>query len=358
MSYTLTLGLFAHLWDGPQRLILQIEGERVIGADYRGGYNERNCAARLPNLSLDRALHLVSRIDGGAAHAHALAFCAALEALAACEVPARACYLRSVVAELERMQAHLRVLHAIFTLMGQQRRAQELAGLQAQTREALLILSGRPTLPDICLPGGIGRDLDEPRHSQLPGLLARINMRLYQLIDTTIDERSLLARTVDVGRLPRTAAEQFGLRGPLARASGLETDTRPDTPYAAYDRLNVRCVAQDGGDVYARLVVLLLETFESAKLAVQALEDLPTGPCQSHFPATLPEGTASAAVESPRGQISYRLESDGKRLTNVSLDLPRQLDRLLARTLLVDALLDDVGLILLSTGAAAACAEG
>jgi Ni,Fe-hydrogenase III large subunit len=120
-------------------------------------------------------------------------------------------------------------------------------------------------------------------------------------------------------------------------------------PYASYPRLIVRRVLQEGGDVHARLVVLLLESFESLKLIEQVLHDLPAGPWEGAFPQELASGQASGHVEAPRGLLRYTLQSDGFRLTDVIIDEPHQLDRLLARTLFVGALLDNVILIALST---------
>ncbi|MFN8569048.1 MAG: hypothetical protein U0Z44_16370 [Kouleothrix sp.] len=86
--------------------------------------------------------------------------------------------------------------------------------------------------------------------------------------------------------LPRAAAEQFGVRGPLARASGVARDARADQPYADYARLEFKPITQEGGDVYARLILLLLEAYESVKLVEQALANLPAGGGVAACPTT------------------------------------------------------------------------
>ncbi len=358
MSYTLALGPFTQFWRGPQRLVLKVEGETVTDVEYRGGYNERGCAERLPRLDLEQALHLVARVSGSSSHAHAMVFCQALEALTETTVPERAAYLRCFVAELERAMSHLSAVQTIFDLLGLQQPAHAISDVILQAREVMLLVSGRPSLPDVCIPGGLRRNISDGERDWLLTLLSTVHSRLFQLIDQMIDERGLLARMVDVGVLTRHVVEQFGLRGPMARAAGLEVDTRLDQPYAAYAELPVRRIMQDGGDVHARFVVLMLEAFESLKLAEQALQSLPDGDYQGQFPPELAAGVASAAVESPRGLLRYTLQSDGHRLTAVTIDAPRQIDRLLARTLFVGALVDDVMLIALSTDVSVACAEG
>lgn len=358
MGYNLTVGPFAPIWRGPQRMVLKVEGEVVTDVDYRAGYNERGCAERLSRLDIEQGVHLVSRISGTSSHAHTLVFCQALETLAGVEVPARAVYLRCALAEIERLSSHLGTLHGIFEVLGLHSQQTTVQAVTTQARTAMTLLSDRPALPDVCIPGGVRRDLSDAQREELTTLLAQTNRHLFQLVDRTIDEHALLARTVDVGVLSHEVAAQFGLRGPMARASGLEVDVRLDEPYAAYDQLTVRRIVQDGGDVHARLVVLLLEAFEAIKIAEQALQHLPAGEWQTAFPKAPPEGEASATVEAPRGRLRYSLQSNGRRLTDATIDAPRQLDRLLTRTLLAGALLDNVGLIVLSTDASAPDVEG
>lgn len=360
MSYTLALGPFAPSWIGPQRLVLTVEGEIVTDIDYRAGYNERGCAERLPRLELDQALHLVTRICTIDSHAHALAFCQALESLAHVNISERAAWIRCMIAEVERLSSHVRALHALFGALGQWRRVLVLQDLLTHARSIMALLSGKPQLPDMCLPGGVYRDVRDDDSQQVLVLTAMLKDGLSRLIDQiiTVDEPALLARTVDVGLLTQTVAEQYALRGPMARASGLEYDARLDVPYAAYHEAGISRIKQDGGDVHARMVVFLLEAFASLTFVEHAVQNLPDGAMQAAFPPDLPAGETSSAVESAHGLLRYTVQSDGRRLSNVTIDAPRQIDRLLARTLFVGTLLDNVVLIALSTDMCVACAEG
>jgi ech hydrogenase subunit E len=148
------------------------------------------------------------------------------------------------------------------------------------------------------------------------------------------------------------------VRGPLARASGIGRDLRVDQPYGWYASLPIRVITQEGGDVYARLVVLLLEAYESLKLAEQILRDLPSGACIGGIPAEFGPGSGSSGVEGPLGPIRYQLEGGGSRLTGVVVETPRLLDRLLVRTLLAGALVDNVAAIIASASHCVFCSEG
>ena len=357
MSYSLALGPFHPAWRGPQRFVLKLDGERVADIEYTDGFNERGCAERLPRLALPQALHLVTRICGTCSFAHSLAFCQALEQLCDITVSERAGILRCVAAELERIASHTRAAAGVLRALGMDARAREVDGMRELALQGLQALSGARVIPDLCVPGGLRRDLAGPDREALMIALPKLNRGLYRFIDELIDQRALLARTIEVGGLPRAAAEQFGVRGPLARASGIARDARSDHPYAGYARLTFKPISQEGGDVYARLVLLLLEAYESVKLIDQALKELPDGESHGELPEELPKGQGSGLVEGPRGLIRYTIESDGRKITQARIDTPRQLDRLLARTLLSGALIDNAVAIIASIDACTACAE-
>ena len=356
-TYTLALGPFGITWPAPQRLVLTVEDDVVIDVNYRGGYNERGCAHRIPRLTLEQSLYLVARICGPAAHAHALAFCQALETLRGEAVPDRAAYLRATVAELERMAWHAEVLKALFDALGQQQRSATLQALLQSIREAMALASGSPGLPEVCLPGGVRAPLNAEQRSEIQALLTRIGYRLKHLIEEVLDDVALSTRTLEIGVLAPAAAQQFGLRGPMARASGVEDDARLSEPYAAYRFLDITPIVEHGGDVYARLMVLLLESLESVKIAEQALQEMPDGAWEGALPKEVPAGHASSVVESPQGRLGYTLEGDGRRITAVTIDAPQQLDRLLARALFTGSQIDNVMIIALSIAPCTACAE-
>ncbi len=357
VSYTLALGPFHSAWRGPQRFVLKLNGEQIADVEYQSGFNERGCAERLPRLDLPQALHLVNRICSDCSIAHSLAFCQAVEQLCNLAIPESATYLRSIAAEIERLASHLRAAAGVLEAIGAEPRAAAINALRESTLQMMQSLSGSRIIPDLCVPGGVRRRPAQRERESILIELPRLNRLLYRFIDQLIDDRGILARTVEVGVLQRNAAEQFGVRGPLGRASGIPRDTRIDQPYAAYPQLSVRPITQESGDVYARLVTLLLEAYESVKLIEQAMHALPDGEHQGQQPESLKSGQASSAVESPHGMIRYSIESDGRRITAAHIDTPRQIDRLLARTLLSGALLDNVIAIVASVDPCIACAE-
>jgi Ni,Fe-hydrogenase III large subunit len=102
---------------------------------------------------------------------------------------------------------------------------------------------------------------------------------------------------------------------------------------------------------------LVLESLEGVKLAEQALHLAPDGDWQGRLPDELRASQGTGVVEGPRGMLRYTLESDGQRLKKVRIDAPRQLDRLLTRTLLANGLIDNAVAIIASCDTCTACAE-
>ena len=160
-----------------------------------------------------------------------------------------------------------------------------------------------------------------------------------------------------MGSLQQAAAANLGLAGPAGRASGIQRDLRVDAPYAAYAAIKPAQVTQTGGDTYARIMLLLLEAYDSLQLVLQLLEDVPEGDWQGEVIERLPAGQAEASVEAPSGPLRYQIASDGTRLTTLTIEAIGVPHRLAWRALLAGQLVEDAAIIVASVGACTTCAE-
>jgi Ni,Fe-hydrogenase III large subunit len=334
------------------RLLATVEADTVIAVDYREATVELLPTERVRRAPTEQALALLATAVPTQACAYSLAYCQALESLLRLEVPPRAAALRTAQCEIERITSHVRQVHALLSLLGLKSFDTRLSNLVERLQLIREGLHGNGATFALFLPGGVTHDIDTIGRDELLPTLADTLRRLVVLANAVIEQRALPARTVDVGTVTRSAAEQFMLRGPVARAAGMSVDLRLDAPYAAYDRVPLALVTQEGGDVYARLVLLLLEAVESAKIVDHVLRNLPEGPARGVIPQQLTAGSAVSAVEAPQGPLHCRLESDGHRLSELAFDAYEPLDRLLIRTLLDNASLDDVALIVCSVAMA------
>ncbi len=357
MSYELALGPLGPGWPGPQRIALRVSAGRIASLDHRDGYHSRGCAARLQRLELSQTWPLVSRVCGEHSQHHALAWTLAIEALGGPTVPPRATALRTLVAELERAAAHLRLSAELLGLLGLEPAAQRLAGVRETLLDAAKLITGQRLVHDFVLPGGVRHDLHRDETAALAAELAAAEGALQPTVAGLLGSRGLGRRLAGLAPLAAAFAAQFALSGPVIRAAGAADDLRRDQPYIGYAEWAPRPVGQRAGDAQARLFGLLLESYESLQLSQRIVDELPAGLWRGDMPATIPAGTATGAVEAPTGQLRYRLVSDGLRLTTVEITGPALPNHLLLRALLVDQAPEDAPVILASVAACAACAE-
>lgn len=357
MSYLLPLGPFDQTWRGPQRIVLRADGERISDVEHHAGFHHRGCAERLRRLPLQHCYPLVNRVCGVHSHHHALAWTLALEALAGVDVPPRAEILRVLVAEAERIASHLHDAARVVAALGLDTVFHELLHLRELGLQAGQTLTGHRLVHDFLRPGGVQHDLHADERVALQALLTTIAADLRALIPRLLRRRALLRRTLGVGVLRPELLEPIGVRGWIARASGLDRDLRRDLPYGAYQWERPAVVVQTAGDLHARLLTLLAEAYESAEFSRHLLVDLPAGRWRGDLLDSVPAGAVEVSVEAPSGVLTYRLVSDGVRLDQVSIDMAQKLDRILLRAALAGRLVDDGTLIVASTGPCTACAE-
>jgi Ni,Fe-hydrogenase III large subunit len=349
VAFTLPITPATTAWHVSDPIMLTIEGERISDADYRPFAGEPARQTQL-RLSFDAAVQQAARACPICTNAHVLACCQAIEALSETQPPPRATYLRVALAEIERAASHTATLATLFMNLGLANDSTTLKAISTSLNAGLTTMGA----PMLIIPGGIAADVPSTQTQAVREELDQHSDHIFNLAQRAIKRRGVLSRTIDIGTLSTAAASGFGLSGPIARASGLQVDTRIDEPYAAYADLRPEGIVQSDGDVYARLVQLILETLESLKLAVRALIGAPQGVRLT----PLPEPVVSSAVgivEAPRGPLRYQIEHHEMMIEHVSVSVAPQLDRLLARSLLRNTFIDDAVLVLSSTDPCSHC---
>jgi formate hydrogenlyase subunit 5 len=292
--------------------LLETVGEDVIRTIPRFFYKYRGVEKIAEGQTLDRVLLLAERFSGTSAFAHGIAFCQAVETICGIEVPPRACALRTVFAELERLRHHAAVITGICNST-----ALAVAAAQAALiEEDLLRLTCEAVqhryLFGLAKPGGLARDLSEDRCNLLAESTAIVAARLRALHQMLRYSSSFLDRLEEVGIVSTEKAVSYGLVGPIARASGVSRDIRKLLPYAAYESTHFVVPSEQEGDGYARLRLFFHEAEQSAALMRHFLLSLPEGPiCASAVSARA--DSAFAAVEAPQGAAFHwlRLNEDG-----------------------------------------------
>ena len=357
MSYLLPLGPFDQRVPGPQRLMLRVDGERIVVADCRTGMHARGCAERLRQTKMIQCYPLVNRVCGVHSHHHALAWTMALEELAQIVPAPRANVLRTLVAENERIASHLFHAARVVRLLGLDLIFRRLLMLREGALQACGLLTGHRMVHDFVRPGGVQDDLHRDEVRELDARLARSATELGRLVGAVSRNRSLRRRTEEVGVLDPRVLVGVGAGGWIGRAAGRSDDIRRDRPYGAYPAALLEGVTYFGGGVYARLLTLLAEAYESATISRRILAELPATRWRGDLLDTVPAGMATASVEAPSGPLTYSLTSDGSRLTNVAIHSTQAHNPALLREALCGALVDDAELIVASLAVCTACVE-
>ncbi|BCJ71510.1 NADH-quinone oxidoreductase subunit D 1 [Catellatospora sp. IY07-71] len=300
---------------GVLRLRLVLDGEKVLSAEPIIGYMHRGAEKLFEVRDYRQLLVLTNRHDWLSAFSNELGAAMAVERLMGLEVPERAVWLRTAMAELNRVLNHLMFLGSYpleigaITPMFYAFREREV--LQAVMEEA----SGGRMHYMFNRVGGLKEEVPAGWTRRAREAVDLVASRMPLLDDLIRRNDIFLARTVGVGVLTAAQAAAYGASGPVARASGLDFDLRRDEPYLAYGELDVPVITKTAGDCHARFEVLLDQVYASLDLVRQCLDrvDRITGPVNVRLPKVVkaPEGHTYAWTENPLGVNGYYLVSKG-----------------------------------------------
>jgi membrane-bound hydrogenase subunit alpha len=295
----------------PESFDIILEGERIIDAVIKLGYNHRGIEKACEGRTYTQALYLAERICGICSHSHSTAFIHAVEEIAGVEVPLRAQYIRGIIAELERVHSHLLWLgvagHEVGfdTLFMYSWRDREVV------MDILALISGNRVNYGMNTTGGVRRDIDAEQAQKILGILDELTARTEYYIKVATEETTFRNRLAGAGKLPHDSAVAMGAVGPTGRGSGIDRDVRRDDPYGVYQYIPVKVITSDLCDVLGRTVVRVFELLESYKLLKKLVEELPEGPIAAKVPRKIPAGEAIARYEAPRGEDIHYVRANG-----------------------------------------------
>ncbi|MEV6523478.1 NADH-quinone oxidoreductase subunit D [Longispora sp. NPDC051575] len=302
---------------GVLRLKLTVDGERVVTCEPIIGYMHRGAEKLFEVRDYRQIIVLANRHDWLSAFANELGVALAVERLMGIEVPERATWLRTALAELNRVLNHLMFLGSYPLEIGAITPVfyafREREKLQAIMEEAA---GGRMHFMFNRV-GGIKEEVPAGWTRRAREAIADVRKGMKD-IDVLIRRNEIfMARTKGVGVLTAEAAAGYGASGPVARASGLDFDLRRDEPYLAYGELDVPVVTRQSGDCHARFECMLDQVYVSLDLAEQCLDKVDTiqGPVNTRLPKVVkaPEGHTYVWTESPLGLNGYYLVSRGEK---------------------------------------------
>ncbi|WP_405439260.1 NADH-quinone oxidoreductase subunit D [Streptomyces avidinii] len=305
---------------GVLRLRLVLDGERIVSAEPVVGYMHRGAEKLFEARDYRQIVMLANRHDWLSAFSNELGVVMAVERMLGMEVPERAVWMRTLLAELNRVLNHLMFLGSyplelggITPIFHAFREREE---LQAVMEE----ISGGRMHYMFNRVGGLKEDLPAGWLGRARAAIADVRTRM-DVYDKLVHGNEIFrARTRGVGVLSAEAVHAYGVSGPIARASGVDFDLRRDEPYLAYGELQdvLKVITRTEGDCLARFECLLDQTHNALDLAVACLDRmdaLPPGPVNQRLPKVLkaPEGHTYAWTENPLGINGYYLVSKGEK---------------------------------------------
>jgi Ni,Fe-hydrogenase III large subunit/Ni,Fe-hydrogenase III component G len=312
----LPIGPFFPVLEEPTYLRLFVEGETVVGCDYRGFYNHRAIEKMGDDeLTYNQIPFIAERICGICGFIHSTCYCQTVEEAAGIEVPARARFIRSIMLELERVHSHLLWTGIAGHILGFDTILMQTWRIREPVMWLCEKISGNRKTYGMNLVGGVRRDIPREVHGELLEALDKVHTETAAVVDAVVGDSSLLMRLQGNGPLPEDTARAICVVGPTARGSNRDIDARIDHPYAAYPEIGVEIKVQPGCDSLARTLVRLEETLESIREIREGLRMMPEGPLQTPIDKPIPEGLqAISLVEAPRGEaIHYVLTGPNNR---------------------------------------------
>ena len=298
---------------GVFRMVLTVDGERVADVTPHIGYLHRGSEKLAENESYGQVVTLFDRLDYVSNLNNELIFCRAAERLMGVEPPERAQYIRTILAELNRLASHLLFLGTYAIDLGGM--TPIMYGFRERERIQNLFesVTGARMMHNFIRIGGVKEDVPPGFAPCVRALLDDVERGVDEIDRLLTFNEVFLARTRGVGVIDAPTAVSCGLTGPSLRASGVAYDVRKDYPYEAYPYLSYKVPIGENGDCWDRYYMRVLECRESASMVRQCLDQMEDGPvtAQMRRIARPPKGEVYAHGENPRGDIGVFLVSDG-----------------------------------------------
>jgi len=304
----ISLGPFFPVLEEPAYFRLFVEGELVVGCDYRGFYNHRGIEKLGDSkLTYNQIPFIAERICGICGFIHSTCYCEAVEEAAEIEVPLRAKYIRTIMLELERIHSHLLWLGIAGHIIGFETVLMQTWRMREPLMWLCEAITGNRKTYGMNLVGGVRRDIPKELLPKIIDVLTTLEKEWRTLLKAIQGDTTLMMRLKNVGRLSNEDAKKICVTGPTARGSGVAIDSRFDHPYAAYAALGFKeVVSYPEGDTLARTLVRLEETLISIDIIKRALQEMPESPIMAEITQEIQPGKeAVCVVEAPRGEAIH-----------------------------------------------------
>ena len=259
----------------PVNFTVEVDGEQVVDAKVRIGYNHRGIEKAAELRTYVRDIYLLERVCGICSHSHMLWLGVAGHEIGFDTLLHYTWRDREIVMDLLEAISGNRVNYAMNTI------------------------------------GGVRRDISKETIPTIKKGMQILRERMQYYLQVCINEPTILKRAQGVGILPPEVARKLGAVGPTLRASGINMDCRKDDPNAAYGEVPFDVITWDSCDVFGRVAVRVLETIQSCNMIEWMVDHLPKDDIRLKLKRRVPEGEVVSKYEAPRGELIHYIKANG-----------------------------------------------
>ena len=298
---------------GVFRMVLTLDGERVVDVRPHIGYLHRGSERLCETESYAQVITLFDRMDYVSNINNELAFVRAAERLMGTEVPERAMYIRVILCELNRIASHLLFIGTFAIDLGAMTPIMYCFRERERIQNLFEHVTGARMMHNYLRIGGVKEDVPSDFAARVRKLVGEVRKGVEETDKLLSFNEVFLSRTQKVGVIDAATAISCGLTGPGLRGSGVPYDVRKDDPYEIYPYLTFKVPIGENGDCWDRYYLRVLECYESLSMIDQCLDQIEDGPIMAagRRIARPPAGEVYVHSENPRGDIGVYLVSDG-----------------------------------------------
>lgn len=338
---TINMGPSHPAMHGTVRIVLTVDGERIVATDVQPGYLHRCFEKEAEYATYTQIFPYTDRLNYVSPMINNCGYAMAVEKLLGItkDIPARAEYIRVIVSEISRITDHLTCVGASAMELGAFTPFLYFLKAREWLYSLLEEVSGARLTHSYVRIGGVAQDLTHDFSDKLTALLDRTESEIITEVEGLLNNNQIFRdRMEGVGPFTREQALAWGLTGPTARASGVDYDVRKDHPYSVYDQFEFDVPIASTGDCMDRYLVRVEEIKQSIRILRQALKQIPDGPVIIDDPRIampekteayntieamirhfkhivdgirVPPGEAYTFVEGGNGELGFFIKSDG-----------------------------------------------
>lgn len=263
---------------GIVRIITELQGETVVGADVEIGYLHRAFEKMCEQGPYNNAIPYTDRLNYVSPLINNIGYCLAVEKLLGIDTTERCKYIRVIMSEISRVTDHLTCIGASAMELGAFTVFLYMIKAREYLYELIESVTGARLTISYARVGGLKADLPEGFEAKALKAIADTRLVLKEVEGLLDKNRIFIDRIKDVGVISKENAVAYGITGPFLRSTGVDYDVRKAHPYLVYDRLEFDVPVGEHGDNLDRYYVRMEEMYQSLRIVEQALAKMPAGP--------------------------------------------------------------------------------